>query len=178
MTLVLDANVLENMLNPAKNQNGFIAEMLSQIIREHRLLGLDEGQRIDKEYASRLAQWIHNADESIARQLLGWFISPDGVVPYQYVQREPVDQTSPLMKCIARQMPDKPKKNRSKDRVYVYVAARLGGTLITADRADILVVEVELKKCAKTHAGTTLEILDIHSAKAWLAKQPAPNPPI
>jgi hypothetical protein len=177
MKLVLDANVLENMLNTAVNQNGFITEMISQIISERRTLGLDEGLRIDKEYFSRLGQWMHKADESIARQLLGWFIGTSSV-RYPHVQRQEVDQTDPLMKCIKRQMPDKPKKNRSMDRVYVYVAARLGGTLVTADQADILSVDADLKKCAKTHARKDLEILDIHSAKAWLAKQPAKNPPI
>lgn len=177
MIIVLDANVLENILNPAKNQNDFITQMVSQVIRDNHVLGLDEGRRIDNEYVSRLGQWIRNADDSIARQLLGWFIGTNGV-PYANVERAKVDQTDELMKCIKRQMPDSRKKNRSKDRVYVYVAARLGATFITSDDKDILVVEVELKRCAKTHAKTTLEILDIHSAKAWLATQTAPNPTI
>ncbi len=173
MTIVLDANVLENMLNPAKNQDGFITEMVAQIIREQRPIGLDEGLQIDKEYFRRLGAWISKADESVARQLLGWFITASATVPYPHVSRQNVDKSDPLMKCIQRQMPDKQKngkkKSLDKDRVYVYVTARLGGTLITDDQEDILSVAVELKKCATTHARKDMEIMDTHSAKAWLA---------
>lgn len=182
MTFVLDANVLENMLNPAKNQDGFITEMVAQIIREKRTIGLDEGLQIDKEYFKRLGTWISKADESVARQLLGWLVGASATVLYPHVSRQDVNKSDPLMKCIQRQMPDKQKhgkkKSLDKDRVYVYVTAKFGGTLITDDQEDILSVATELKKCAKTHVHKDMEIMDTHSAKAWLANQPAPNPPI
>jgi hypothetical protein len=183
MTLVLDANVLENMLNPAKNQKGFITEMIARILREQWTIGLDERLQIDKEYFKRLGAWISKAEDSVARQLLGWFINASATVLYPHVARQQVDKSDALMRCIERQMPDKggsgkEKKSLDKDRVYVYITARLGGTLITDDHEDILSVAVELKKCAKTHARNEMEIMDTYSANAWLATQPAPNPTI
>lgn len=177
MTLVLDANVLEHMLNPAVNQGGFITEMVRRILDKKWKLGLDEREQIDREYFRRLGQCLRNANapDTIARQLLGMFVNTSAKVPYPHVQRQAVDKTDILMQCIKRQMPDKREAgydvSLDKDRVYVYVAAKLDGVLITSDDEDIRSVAVELKKCAKTHARTNFEILDPHSAKAWLDQQ-------
>lgn len=177
MTLVLDANVLEHMLNPAVNINGFITEMVKRIVVDRRFIGLDEREQIDKEYFRRLGQCLRNtnAPDTIARQLLGMFVNTSAKVPYPHVKRQAVDKADSLMQCIKRQMPDKREAGNpvslDKDRVYVYVTAKLEGLLITSDEEDILSVADELKICAQTHARTNIEILDPHSAKAWLDQQ-------
>jgi hypothetical protein len=171
MKVVLDTNVLENMLNPEKNKNGYLTGMVSKIIQDKRTLCLDEGQRIDKEYFKRLGQTLHNKKptETIARQILGFFIALNGV-PYPHKERRKVDKTDDLMKCIGRQIPIE----EDLDRVMVYVAARTGATLVTDDYDHILsddgTREERLKKCAQTYGSKDFDLMDSRSAKSTLDK--------
>ena len=167
MKVVIDTNILENMLNPSKNRNAYLTEMVSKIVARQTTVCLDAGERIDNQYHGRLGVCIARAKESVARQILQFFIAA-GTVPYPHQERHEVDKTDDLMKCIGRQIP----LEEDLDRVLVYVAARAGATLITDDYDHILSEDGEreekLKQCAATYANTTLELMNSHRAKAML----------
>ncbi len=173
MKVVLDTNVLVNMLNKDSIQGDYITRMVSKIITDHRVLCLDSGKRIDKEYFKILGQAMLNKErekeptESTVRQILGFFVNLNGV-PYEHTERNKVDKTDLLMKCIGKQIPIE----EDMDRVMVYVAAKSGATLVTDDYDHILSDdgrrEASLKKCADRFGDTSFDLMDTHSAKATL----------
>ena len=171
MKSVLDTNVLVNMLNSDRNPGGYLTEMIRKMIDDKRIICLDSGQRIDKEYFKMLGQTLINRhaaegkpSESIVRQMLGFFIALGGV-PYPYKERHQVDKTDKLMNCIGQQIP----LDEDMDRVFVYVAAKAGATLVTDDYDHILSDdgkrEESLKKCAERFGDRNFDLMDSHSAK-------------
>ena len=169
MKVVLDTNVLVNMLNPDRNIDEFLTRMVGKMIKDQRMLCLDEGERIDKEYHKQLGQTMaaRRPDESLARQILRYFVE-FGKVNYEHTERLKVDKTDKLMQCIGQHIP----LDEDMDRVMVYVAAKSGATLVTDDYDHILSDdgkrETSLKKCAERFGDTNFDLMDTHSAKATL----------
>ena len=86
-------------------------------------------------------------------------------VPYPYQERHQVDKTDGLMKCIGQQIP----LDEDMDRVFVYVAAKAGATLITDDYDHMLSDDGKreelLKKCAERFGDRKFDLMDTNSAK-------------
>lgn len=126
-SVAIDTNVFIDLLNPQKNTDRHIDQVLTYLYAQEIALIVDDKGRILGEYENQIRPRIENADEMSFEILIlrAWISAPRCVVS--------LDMKESLMQAISNIMP-----TDSTDRIFVYVAFKEGKILISNDEADIV----------------------------------------
>ena len=129
--IAIDTNVFEHLLNPRRNTESHINELLSHLQEQRVALIVDNGERILDEYDNRLDPILRNIDSSRAEMYILRYWT-------RYVDRisVTVNLTDTLMGAIRNVIPG---NSEGVDRIFVYVAFSLGKVLISNDETHIVV---------------------------------------
>ena len=128
--VAIDTNVFVHLLNPQRNVNSHINRLLEHLERQNLSLIIDSSRRILGEYKNHILPIILNTDESgNERALLSYWILNARRCEV------PIDNSDQLMSAIRQVILE---HSKSKDRVFVYAAFKLGSVLITNDERDIV----------------------------------------
>ena len=129
--IAIDTNVFEHLLNPQRNTDLHINELLSHLQEQRVALIVDNGERILDEYDNRLDPILRNIDSSRAEMYILRYWT-------RYVDRisVTVNLTDTLMRAIRNVIPG---NSEGVDRIFVYVAFQSGSVLISNDETHIVV---------------------------------------
>ena len=127
-SVAIDTNVFIDLLNPQKNTDRHIDQVLTYLYAQEIALIVDDKGRILGEYENQIRPRIENADEMSFEILIlrAWISAPRCVVS--------LDMKESLMQAISNIMP-----TDSTDRIFVYVAFKEGKILISNDETHIVV---------------------------------------
>jgi len=159
LPIVIDTNVFVHLLNPEKNVNKHISQLLVTLQDTHQLQ-IDKGERIKAEYAHKLSEAIKNAsDLGIEKYILEIWIYKKSMC---LLEEEPPDN----LRNFVKQVINDPTKRV--DRYLVETAALSDCDLVTNDETDILNNAQTLKKELKKMRGVKCKnIRFISSQDAW-----------
>ena len=135
--VAIDTNVFEHLLNPQRNTESHINELLSHLQEQEVSLvvdkggGMDNDGRILDEYHNRLEPILRNIDNSRAEMYILRYWT-------RYVDRisVTVNLTDTLMRAIRNVIPG---NSEGVDRIFVYVSFSLGKILISNDETHIVI---------------------------------------
>lgn len=132
--VAIDTNIFEHLLDPKQNTCNHIEQLLMRLADCYQLrLLVDCGGRIRNEYGNRLDRRMekpNQSDTGNARYILEyWLYRSERFVLKVHFNDE-------LMQAIKEVIPHS--KQKTIDRIFVYVAFRKGTPLITNDRQDII----------------------------------------
>ena len=129
-SVAIDTNVFVHLLNPEQNPNGHIHRLLAFLIVQEVVLIVDEQGAIRREYERHIEPMFRgNSVVGNELYLLSHWMKPE-------VQAKvSVSRKDDLMRAIREVIVERPKQA---DRTFVYVAFKLGRTLMTNDEADIV----------------------------------------
>lgn len=137
LPIVIDTNVFVHLLNPEKNVNKHISQLLVTLQDTHQLQ-IDKDERIKAEYAHKLSEAIKNAsDLGIEKYILEIWIYKKSMC---LLEEEPPDN----LRNFVKQVINDPTKRV--DRYLVETAALSDCDLVTNDEIDILNNAQTLKK--------------------------------
>ncbi|HAO12366.1 MAG TPA: hypothetical protein DCQ51_14625 [Planktothrix sp. UBA8407] len=159
LPIVIDTNVFVHLLNPEKNVNKHISQLLVTLQDTHQLQ-IDKEQRIKAEYAHKLSEAIKNAsDLGIEKYILQIWIHKKSMYCLE------VEPPENLRKFIKQVINDSTKRV---DRYLVETAALSDCNLVTNDEIDILNNAQEIKKELKKMKGLKCKnICFMSSQAAW-----------
>jgi len=159
LPIVIDTNVFVHLLNPEKNVNKHISQLLVTLQDTHQLQ-IDKGERIKAEYAHKLSEAIKNAsDLGIEKYILEIWIYKKSMC---LLEEEPPDN----LRNFVKQVINDPTKRV--DRYLVETAALSDCDLVTNDETDILNNAQTLKKELKKMRGVKCKNIRFMSSQdAW-----------
>ncbi|CAD0225931.1 MULTISPECIES: hypothetical protein [Planktothrix] len=159
LPIVIDTNVFVHLLNPEKNVNKHISQLLVTLQDTHQLQ-IDKDERIKAEYAHKLSEAIKNAsDLGIEKYILEIWIYKKSMC---LLEEEPPDN----LRNFVKQVINDPTKRV--DRYLVETAALSDCDLVTNDEIDILNNAQTLKKELKKMKGVKCKNLRFMSSQdAW-----------
>ena len=129
-SVAIDTNVFVHLLNPEQNADGHIHRLLGFLILQGTVLIIDEQGTIKREY-ERHIEPMFKGKSVVGNELylLTHWMKPEVQVKVS------VTRNDDLMRAIREVIFERPKQA---DRTFVYVAFKLGRTLMTNDEADIV----------------------------------------
>lgn len=159
LPIVIDTNVFVHLLNPEKNVNKHISQLLVTLQDTHQLQ-IDKDERIKAEYAHKLSEAIKNAsDLGIEKYILEIWIYKKFMC---LLEVEPPDN---LRNFVRQVINDSTKRV---DRYLVETAALSDCDLVTNDETDILNNGQTLKKELKKMKGVKCKNIRFMSSQdAW-----------
>ncbi len=159
LPIVIDTNVFVHLLNPEKNVNKHISQLLVTLQDTHQLQ-IDKDERIKAEYAHKLTEAIKNAsDLGIEKYILEIWIYKKSMC---LLEVEPPEN---LRNFVRQVINDSTKRV---DRYLVETAALSNCDLVTNDETDILNNADKLKKELKKMKGIKCKnICFMSSQDAW-----------
>jgi predicted nucleic acid-binding protein len=159
LPIVIDTNVFVHLLNPEKNVNKHISQLLVTLQDTHQLQ-IDKDERIKAEYAHKLSEAIKNAsDLGIEKYILEIWIYKKSMC---LLEEEPPDN----LRNFVKQVINDPTKRV--DRYLVETAALSDCDLVTNDETDILNNAQTLKKELKKMKGVKCKNIRFMSSQdAW-----------
>ena len=129
--VAIDTNVFVHLLNTEENTHSHINKLLVHLWNYCIALVIDDNGRILGEYERIITPVVKNLDENLNERaiLLYWIL---------YAERceVPLDMGDDLMRAIRRVIVE---SSESVDRIFVYVAFKMGTILITNDDVHIVV---------------------------------------
>ena len=128
--IAIDTNIFMHILNPQKNTDEHIDQLLEQLSDDGIKLLVDDGERIINEYSRCLDEMIEGMELDSRQLLLLYWLD---VQNHKSIKIIPKDT---LMISIKKIIPPKKGKSRT-DCYFVYVAFKEGRILITHDEGDI-----------------------------------------
>ena len=128
--VAIDTNVFIHLLNPQNNPDGHINRLLTHLSYEGAELLVDDGGRIAGEYNHLLGAAISGQDDRNEIYILRYWILN---APRRSVE---VSGNDVLMTAIRRVIVE---PSEAVDRVFVYVALKVGKILISNDEMHIVI---------------------------------------
>ena len=127
--VAIDTNVWIHLLNPQDNVNSHINKLLDYLRRQGIALIIDDQGKIAKEYRDSVLRRYQGMDETQnERYMLRYCLS----APRRVVTLSELDD---LMNAIEEVICE---SGKDADRTFVYVALKIGRTLISNDMRDIV----------------------------------------
>jgi len=159
LPIVIDTNVFVHLLNPEKNVNKHISQLLVTLQDTHQLQ-IDKDERIKAEYAHKLSEAIKNAsDLGIEKYILEIWIYKKSMC---LLEVEPPDNLRNLVRQVIND------STKRVDRYLVETAALSDCDLVTNDATDILNNAQTLKKELKKMKGVKCKNIRFMSSQdAW-----------
>lgn len=159
LPIVIDTNVFVHLLNPEKNVNKHISQLLVTLQDTHQLQ-IDKDERIKAEYAHKLSEAIKNAsDLGIEKYILEIWINKKSM---RSLEVEPPDNLRNLVRQVIND------STKRVDRYLVETAALSDCDLVTNDETDILNNAQTLKKELKKMKGVKCKNIRFMSSQdAW-----------
>ena len=130
--VAIDTNVFEHLTNPCENTGSHIEYLLRYLQEKEVALIVDNKNRMASEYRNRMVPIIKRIDDKGYQivSLLRYFLVE--ATRHQV----PLDMGDRLMVAILQVIVE---PSKSKDRIFVYSAFKVGKTLISNDEKDIVI---------------------------------------
>jgi len=159
LPIVIDTNVFVHLLNPDKNVNKHINQLLVTLHDTHQLQ-IDKDEKIKAEYAHKLTEAIKNASElGIEKYILELWINKKSM---RSLEVQPPNNLSNFVKQVIND------PTKRVDRYLVETAALSDCDLVTNDETDILNNAQTLKKELKKMKGVKCKNIRFMSSQdAW-----------
>lgn len=156
-SIVVDTCVFEHTINPERNPDCHIEQLLSLLLRSGAVLCVDDTKRIRSEYRERLTPIIKGSDESrvIIRVLLSYWLD----VAHQ--RETAIESNGQLMKRIRSVIVE---KGETIDHLLVAVACVQDCKLITNDQQHILDRRTPLRKATRRCRGKCTDFVSSRNA--------------
>ena len=130
-SVAIDTNVLEHLLNPEENTDFHINELLGNLLIQGIALIVDKRGRIRDEYQNRIEPRLRLADDTRNEiQLLRYWTQ---LAPHCEVQVSGNDELMNAIKGVITE------QAAGVDRIFVYVAFKVGRAFITNDKKNIVI---------------------------------------
>ena len=128
--VAIDTNVFEHILNRCENIDFHINSLLARLQDKRTHLVMDNKNRIAGEYNNRIGPMIRRADDTLDEifVLRYWILNAPRTVTE-------LDMGDSLMTAIKQVIHE---QTETVDRILVYVAFKVGSTLISNDRMHIV----------------------------------------
>ena len=129
--VAIDTNVFLHVLNCQNNPDSHINELLQYLSELGTALLVDDQGQIAGEYEHQLGPMLRNADDTLnERYILNYWMHPDRRQDVRFLGN---DQLIAAIKQVIHE------KSETVDRRLVYVAFKVGKTLISNDEMHIVV---------------------------------------
>lgn len=164
--LVIDTNVLEHALDPARNSDGHLERLLRKFSEQRRKLCVDRvapngGSRIIAEYKHRLESRLRGMDEQ--GQIIQWLRY---LMDYAERVETTVNLADRLGKLIVPQM-NRVLAERS-DHRFVYVACALNSVMVSNNARHVTDIRSGLRRAARKVGSNSTDFLSSLQAEVTM----------